>query len=637
MKRSAPNLAKAALWYAQHGYPVFPCTPRGKTPLTEHGCKDATTDAGQIRAWWQQWPTANIGVATGPHLTVLDIDPDKGGLTWLDNAPNELLPVTPTVNTGGGGYHKWYLTPPGLTIPNSAGRIAAGIDVRGGGGYVIAPPSIHPTGTPYTWSGAYTVADTAPAPMPPPLVLLMLPPDPAADHLETLPPRSDGPSAGLAERKLDRALSRAGGEGRNNMGFWLACQLRDNSFSEMDAEQILLDYQRRCFAKAGDPYLAKDALESVKQAYRHPARQPDPLSLPPAPPPAPPLTADHLAKVPDFADVPADELPALFAQVLTDLAALRADLDAERAAHAETQRRLDKRNAHIQWTHDIMRMPNTPPGEKITLYFARWQMEYAKEHPPAVADAPPKVPAGMVRLNLENLAEVSGQSAAAVGRHIKHASTVGILRRQAVKALGTSGQRVTQVYVDVPPEFFTKPSLLAPDERPNWGGKRERCAQCGSTRLKSVAFQCQDCLHVQAADGVDPAALPDAIAIAKAPPKARKRPVNIGAAMALDKRPDVPAIPIGDISLETPPADHLESAAPEPRGLVTVRVATALQDASPTYTADRTLAPQTRKRFDPPLMREERADRECWLCGDPRPCRCDRRMDAADGSPEAAL
>jgi putative DNA primase/helicase len=146
-------LGDAALKYAQAGFRVFPLQPRGKEPATPNGFKNATTDADQIREWWTWEPESNVGIATGKqpagwYLTVVDLDPDK----MSAEAPD--LPPTATVLTGGGGKHLYYRT--ATEVRNSVSQVAPGIDVRGEGGYVVAPPSIHASGARYVWESPPT-------------------------------------------------------------------------------------------------------------------------------------------------------------------------------------------------------------------------------------------------------------------------------------------------------------------------------------------------------------------------------------------------------------------------------------------------------------------------------------------------
>lgn len=154
------KLLNAALEYAGRGWAVFPVSPMSKKPLTPHGCKDAKKTAGPIRAWWKKWPDASIGIATGPisNLIVIDedLDEDKGlngyeeVTTW--ERVHGQLPETVRAITGRGGYHL-YFSYSGDDIKNRAGLLE-GVDVRGDGGYVIAPPSMHPNGTEYQWEEA---------------------------------------------------------------------------------------------------------------------------------------------------------------------------------------------------------------------------------------------------------------------------------------------------------------------------------------------------------------------------------------------------------------------------------------------------------------------------------------------------
>jgi hypothetical protein len=153
---SAPALSplgQAALHYAERGLYVFPLVPRDKKPLTEHGYKDATADPAIIHAWWQRWPDANIGLDCGRSgLVVIDLDGAEGLHSWATLAVAlELNQKTRAARTGGGGLHLYFAAPDGVHIGNSAGKLGEHIDVRGEGGYVVMPPSIHPNGNPYEW------------------------------------------------------------------------------------------------------------------------------------------------------------------------------------------------------------------------------------------------------------------------------------------------------------------------------------------------------------------------------------------------------------------------------------------------------------------------------------------------------
>ncbi|MFZ0914499.1 MAG: bifunctional DNA primase/polymerase [Candidatus Korobacteraceae bacterium] len=139
-----------ALRYARMGLPVFPCKPGGKEPLTPHAFKDATTNLQQIRKWWRLWPEANIGLATGSPsgLMALDLDPRNGGETsWRDLRAGRTIPKTAKQGTGGGGRHIFFRNPGGIRC----GTLAPGVDVKAEGGYVIVPPSVHPSGETYRW------------------------------------------------------------------------------------------------------------------------------------------------------------------------------------------------------------------------------------------------------------------------------------------------------------------------------------------------------------------------------------------------------------------------------------------------------------------------------------------------------
>jgi hypothetical protein len=150
----------AAVRYARHGWPVFPTQAEQpgcdqgpgcdcKTPLTRHGLNDAETDAGTIARWWSRHPDANVAIATGaPGPTVLDVDVAHGkpGHASLNAAIRAGLVPTPmaAIRTPSGGSHLYFR---GDEQGNHANE-RTGLDLRGKGGYVIAPPSsVH--GRPY--------------------------------------------------------------------------------------------------------------------------------------------------------------------------------------------------------------------------------------------------------------------------------------------------------------------------------------------------------------------------------------------------------------------------------------------------------------------------------------------------------
>lgn len=174
------RMQSAALWYARHGLAVFPAI--GKDPYglrAPHACYSASTDPEVVRSMFDR--DYNIAIAGSDTEGVLDIDPRAGG----DDALRELeqkhgrLPETPMVLTGGGGFHFYFRT----ERPLKNGAFAPGVEIKSKGGYVIAPPSIHPdTGKRYVWEACAHITDTPLAPMPDWIVRLVgekKPPKPA--------------------------------------------------------------------------------------------------------------------------------------------------------------------------------------------------------------------------------------------------------------------------------------------------------------------------------------------------------------------------------------------------------------------------------------------------------------------------
>ena len=248
------KLLKHAQWYARHGLRVFPCKPKEKVPATAHGCKDATTEPGQIAAWWDGIHLFNIGIATGGGLVVLDVDVNHYAGKYGDETLAELeaqhgpLPDTWTCLTGGGGVHYYFACDdPALTVGTG---FAPGLDYRGAGGYVVAPPSRHESGGDYEWEAAHTPHNAPLAPLP--------------DWLHTLMLKGrERPSEPRREASADKVTE----GGRNDALFRLASSLRSKGLSEAGITAALLEENReRCSPPLPDSEVEKLA----RSAGRYP-------------------------------------------------------------------------------------------------------------------------------------------------------------------------------------------------------------------------------------------------------------------------------------------------------------------------------------------------------------------------------
>lgn len=185
-------LLDAALAYARHGIPVLPvhspaadgscscerpgCERPGKHPRLRHGLTDASVDPRRIELWWARWPAANVGLRTGIVMDVADVD-SPGGWHGLRHLLGDAMPAGPQVRTGGGGWHFWFRP---LGFGNRVGLLP-GVDWRGAGGYVVAPPSRHAERTTYYWvTGPVAEPPEAPAA----LRELIAGPEPPARHTD---------------------------------------------------------------------------------------------------------------------------------------------------------------------------------------------------------------------------------------------------------------------------------------------------------------------------------------------------------------------------------------------------------------------------------------------------------------------
>ena len=212
----------AALDYAKRGWHVLPVQARGKVPLTARGVKDATTREDTILEWWKRWPSANVGIATGEvsGLVVIDIDGTDGekALAEFGNPPS------PCVLTSKGRHI--YFQHPGQTVRNAV-AVRPSMDVRGDGGYVVAPPSTHESGAVYRWdtdNGLDDALTLAPLPL----------------KLSKLVTGKNGRGPTLQQRTHGAELPAAVEQGtRNDMLFRFGCRLREHAFSADEIEAAL--------------------------------------------------------------------------------------------------------------------------------------------------------------------------------------------------------------------------------------------------------------------------------------------------------------------------------------------------------------------------------------------------------------
>ncbi|EPH45987.1 bifunctional DNA primase/polymerase [Streptomyces aurantiacus] len=211
-----------------------PSACRGECGRMGHGVYDASTDPLRIRELFAAAPWASgYGIACGLapyHLIGIDLDTKSGA-----DAPAALrelalrhlftIPDTVVVTTPSGGRHIWLSGPPDTVVPNSAGRLAPGIDIRGAGGYLVGPGS-------RTEHGVYsTVPGTGhlpPATCPPALLRLLAP----SPRRRAATPRADGPPAAQQGQGLVQFVLAAHEGQRNTRLFWAACRAYENGLGE---------------------------------------------------------------------------------------------------------------------------------------------------------------------------------------------------------------------------------------------------------------------------------------------------------------------------------------------------------------------------------------------------------------------
>lgn len=253
------TLLDDALELASRGWSLHPCLPGDKRPATKWR-DTATNDPATVSAWWSdEWKTANIGVATGAPsgIIVVDID-DLDSIQTLREKGD--LPSTLTARTPRGGLHLYYRRGQ-LEVPNSAGALAPGVDVRGDGGYVLSPGSSLPNGR-YTW---VEQRDLAPLPS----WIAEASRKPAKPQLPVTSTEASGSSrwgASVLDRELASLMAAPEGQ-RNDTLYHCAMKIagacKAGELDEAHAERQLLLLAERVGLEAGE---TRGTVESAWQA-----------------------------------------------------------------------------------------------------------------------------------------------------------------------------------------------------------------------------------------------------------------------------------------------------------------------------------------------------------------------------------
>ncbi|MBD8054451.1 bifunctional DNA primase/polymerase [Rhodococcus ruber] len=265
------RLADAAARFAAAGVPVFPCVPGEKRPLVRRGFHDASTDAGQVAAWWSRWPAANIGIPTGAAsgVEVVDVDVHQTGTGFpafrAAHREGYAAAWAALVRTPSGGLHVYYPTD-SERVQSSWQAARAHVDFRGDGGYIIAPPSqvLRHGGVRAPYRLIVTSGDT-PAPVDAARLREFLDPSPPTSIDRARPARVGQQGS---DAKVLAGWVAGRGEGERNRGlFWAACRLAEAG-TPPDAT---LDALGPAAEHAG--LGAREIMATIRSAYRttHPA------------------------------------------------------------------------------------------------------------------------------------------------------------------------------------------------------------------------------------------------------------------------------------------------------------------------------------------------------------------------------
>lgn len=159
------NVLQAALDYQRIGLSIIPLRPDKRPFIQWQEFQRRKATEGEIKAWWNKWPKAMIGIVTGQisNLFVVDCDTEEGYKSVQELLLDSLN--IPRARTPRGGWHLYFQNPQDSRLTTMAG-IMPGVDIRGEGGYIIAAPSMNGNGKGYEWLDGLSLAEVAPPPVP---------------------------------------------------------------------------------------------------------------------------------------------------------------------------------------------------------------------------------------------------------------------------------------------------------------------------------------------------------------------------------------------------------------------------------------------------------------------------------------
>jgi len=240
---------------ASRGWRLIPIKVGAKKPpLLKNWQKRATSDLQQLKIWASKFSGCNWAVATGPGsgVWVLDVDGENGKSALVEfHLQGLILPDTLSVRSPNGA-HFYFRNPPGLSVRNSVETLARGLDTRGDRGYTLIPPSVHPSGTPYTYDDPNASVMDAPK------------------RLLEMIARNEAPAT-----RIQRAPFGILAEGTRNDGlFRYGCAERRRGASLQELEEMLLQANgRRC----SPPLPDLEVLRIAASSATYPVGGPDPL------------------------------------------------------------------------------------------------------------------------------------------------------------------------------------------------------------------------------------------------------------------------------------------------------------------------------------------------------------------------